>query len=152
MRILFSCFLFCCTLFSQGQSLKFSAALGDDARNKVWLQGHDLNIRIQGDTEKLELLIKNTSKEYLVVESNDYAIIHDTGINDKLCGEAIKIGPGEKESIVLEKCGVEGTIGLFGLYRHYESQEDFKEGSLFIVDKHFKLRLGDSIIDFYTSR
>ena len=150
MRILFSCFLLCCALFSQGQSLKFSAALGENAQKKVWVAGQGVEVRIEGDAEQLQLIFKNTSSEYLVVESNDYSLIHHTGIKDKLCGPMLKLAPGEKESITLSICEKEGKMGLFGMYRSYESREAFDEGTLFLADKSFKLRLGDSVVDFYT--
>ena len=140
MRILFSCFLLCCALFSQGQSLKFSAVLSENAQKKVWVVGQGVEVRIEGDAEQLQLIVKNTSSEYLVVESNDYSLIHHTGIKDKLCGPMLKLAPGEKE----------GKMGLFGMYRSYESREAFEEGTLFLADKSFKLRLGNSIVEFYT--
>jgi len=70
MRILFCFFLFCCALTIQGQSLKFSVHLGDQAQKKVWVYGEGVEVRLAGDAEKLQLIIKNTSSEYLVVESN----------------------------------------------------------------------------------
>jgi len=140
MRILFSCFLLCYALFSQGQSLNFSAVLGENAQKKVWVVGQGVEVRIEGDAERMQLIVKNTSSEYLVVESNDYSLIHHTGIKDKLCGPMLKLAPGEKE----------GNMGLFGMYRSYESREAFEEGTLFLADKSFKLRLGNSIVEFYT--
>ena len=152
MRILFSCFLFCSALLSQGQSLKFKANLDDHAVKKLWVKGQGVEVRVEGDSEKLEVLIKNTSNEYILVEADDYSLIHHTGVKDKLCGPFLKIGPGERESITLSLCDQKGKMGLFGLYRAYDSHEDFQEQTLFIVDKHFKLRLGDSLVDFYTAR
>ena len=150
MRILYCFFLFCCAHNIQGQSLKFSVHLGDQAQKKVWVYGEGVEVRLAGDAEKLQLIIKNTSSEYLVVKSNDYSLIHRTGIKDKLCGPMLKLGPGEKESITLTICEKDRKMGLFGLYRSYDSRKAFEEGSLFLADKSFKLSLGESFVDFYT--
>jgi len=152
MRILFSCFLLCCALCSHGQSLKFKSELDGKAEKKTWVKSQGLEVRIEGDVEKLELLLKNTSENYIVVEADNFTLIHQTGIKDKLCGPALILGPGQKKHIVLELCDHKGKKGLFGLYRTYESNESFEESTLFLVDKKFKLQLGNILVDFYTGR
>ena len=152
MRILFSCLLFCCALLSWGQSLKFKANLDENSMKKLWVEGQGVEVRVEGGSEKIKLVVKNTSKEYFVVEADEYSLIHNTGIKDKLCGPVLKIGPGEKESITLTLCDQRQKEGLFGLKSSYDSKESFEEQTLFIVDKQFKLQLGDSLVDFYTAR
>ena len=152
MRLSLACILFCCALFSQGQSLNFKSELGGKAEKKTWVKSQGLEVRIEGDTEKLELLLKNTSENYIVVDADDFTLIHHTGIKDKLCGPALTLGPGQKKHIVLELCDNTSKKGLFGLYRTYESNQSFEESTLFLVDKKFKLQLGNILVDFYTGR
>jgi len=152
MRLSLACILFCCALLTQGQSLKFKSELGGNAEKKIWVNSQGLEVRIEGDTETLELLLKNTSENYIVVDADNFTLIHHTGIKDKLCGPALTLGPGQKKHIVLELCDNTSKKGLFVLYRMYESNQSFEESTLFLVDKKFKLQLGNILVDFYTGR
>ena len=151
MRILFACFLLCYSFNTQGQIIQLKSEINQKAKAKITIRNNDLEAKLNATPKQIELQLKNLSDAYIIVTEDDFELIHHTGIKTQLCGQTLKIGPKEKERIILKNCSEKSKIGLFGLKSHYDSNEEFEEASLFLNDKSFKLRLGEQWFSFYTA-
>ena len=122
-----------------------------DPNTQIQLSNNALEAKIKAFPNKIELQLKNTSDSYIIVNYDDFELIHQIGRRTKLCGKMLKISPGEKGKTTLTICEGEPLQGLFGLKKPRYSDVEFIEESLYLNNKAFKLRLGEHWISFYTA-
>ena len=135
---------------ASAQGLKFKASLSSKRSTKEFsFQTKSFTGKISASNSELILDIKNRSEGVQLI-SPGISLEDVSKRSIKLCSEnTISLEPNKKVHIALKNC--KDKQGLFFLEPYYNSKIEFKEASLFLIDKQWTLFLGDEPITFYTS-
>lgn len=132
------------------QDLKFKASLSSKRPTKEFsFQTKSFTGEISASNSEMILDIKNNSESVQLISPGiSLEDVSKRSIN--LCSEnTISLEPNKKVHIALKNC--KDKRGLFFLKPYYNTKSEFKENSLFLIDKKWTLFVGNEPITFYTS-
>lgn len=133
---------------SYGQHVRFKKTYISGSHKTLSFKTDLLKGSFKGTNESLILTLKNTSKKAIDLGTVQLALVDVTGRGAKLCGDTQMIKPGQKTTLYLEVCN--GKDGLFFLNKAYGSKQAFKEDAFFLINKEWRLSIGQEVILFYT--
>ena len=147
--LLILAFFFGFTCF--GQSIRLKHSLNDDSYRTISFTSENLSGTLSATPEKIELKIKNRSTEILEFREDDFVLISASGKGTELCSSSVSLAPEKTVNLVLILCEQRDYLGLFGLRSSYNSKAEFREESLFLVNRKFLLKIGSENVSFFTA-
>jgi len=131
-----------------GQRVRFKKTYKSGSHRTLSFKTYLVKGSFKGTNESLILTLKNTSKKAIDLGAVQLALVDVTGRGAKLCGDSKMIKPGQKTTLYLKVCN--DKDGLFFLNKAYGSQQAFKEDAFFLINKEWRLTIGQEEILFYT--
>ena len=131
-----------------GQQLRFKKTYKSGSHKTLSFKTDLVKGSFKGSNESMILTLKNTSKKPIDLGAVQLALVDVTGRGAKLCGHTKMIKPGQKTTLYLKVCN--GKDGLFFLNKAYGSKQAFKEDAFFLINKEWRLTIGQEVILFYT--